>query len=657
MRSKYSEKDLLYIINSLTKKIKKAITFDYSVFATNFCENSKINYLQADTNKTAKSNYISDSLIGKSFTESDPILVEDIENNPLYNSSSDNPFQYNIKSIILIPCFFGRRKGDLFGTLLLYREHEKFNDDELKNANSITKKFIADNFNKIEPIASYLKECIDNKITSDLQSAFDVSQLREFFSSVVHDIRTPMNAIIGFLELIKEDANDTEKEYANAALKSAEMVISLVNDVLDFNKIISGNLDIDFHYFSLPEELESTSKVFYHTARKKKIDLISYFDPEIPYAIKSDPFRVKQIINNLLSNAIKFTDVEGEVDLEAFYNKENDTLIVNVRDNGIGISEKSIHTIFEPFKQADSTTSSKYGGTGLGLSIAKKLANMLGGDLTVRSKLGEGSTFTLTIPCHTIPGSPKYLEYSSSDFPMIYLIEGDESKHRYINHYSRYFERLDIPYEIIQHYEISEKNIDPKAILIGVKFNYESQATQDFIDSYIDQLIMIQHRMFIRLRDKHKNLFLLEAPVFPEKLFEALLNFEEKKKKTPLEEKQTSNKKILVVDDNAINRKLMEELATRLGSEVFTASDGQEAIEAFAKEPVDLIFIDQNMPVLSGTEAIKKIRSLPKGENVEIYGLTGTADDATIKTMIDAGANAILSKPVQISKLKEIILN
>jgi len=645
---------LIKIINKISSKLISDLSSDHIVFATTFCEGRELIFLEFDSDRILKNNYIKDSIVGHSLVELKPMIIKNLTELPLYQPSIDNPFRYNTRSLLIVPCYLDKTE-DCFGTLLLYKDTDSFTEVELETADSIVKKFISKNFNKVESATLPFIKCLHDILLSDLSSELKPNQLREFFSSVIHDIRTPMNAVIGFLELIKEDATDTDREYANAALKSAEMVIALVNDVLDFNKIVSGNLDIDLHYFSLPEELESSSRVFYHTARKKKIDLVSYFDPEIPYVIKSDPFRVKQIINNLLSNAIKFTDVEGEVYLEAFYDNKDDTLVIMVKDNGIGIEPESLERIFEPFKQANSTTSSKYGGTGLGLSISKKLSNMLGGDLSVESKVGKGSTFKLTLPCNTIPGTPKYLEYTPYDFPMVYLVEGDISKHRYIMYYSKYFEKLSIPFEIVPYKDIFNKVFEPDSILIAVKFNYESEVTQEFIDSYLDQLIMIQHSMFIRLKEKHKDLTVLEAPIFPEKLFDTLLNF--KKKNAPAkQEKLTSNKTILVVDDNAINRKLMEEIATRLGSKVYSASDGQEAIEIFSQHPVDLIFIDQNMPILSGTEAIKKIRSMPGTDKVSIYGLTGTTDDNTVKTMIDAGANAILSKPVQINKLKEIIL-
>lgn len=648
--------DLIEILKKIVSKIEDKIHIDHSVFATNFCNESEIVCLEFESDNGTKTTYSKYSLLGSSIIESRSILVQNIKENLLYHPSIDNPFHYDMKSMLVVPCSL-KDTDSIFGILLLYRNKDHFNSNEMKIVESLIKKFTLKNNDKLEKIVSPFSKCIQRKLIepNNYTSKVSAEHLREFFSSVIHDIRTPMNAVIGFLELIREDVTDTEREYADAALKSAEMVTALVSDVLDFNKIVSGNLAIDLHYFSLPEELESSSRLFYHTARKKKIDLISYFDPDIPYAIKSDPFRIKQIVNNLLSNAIKFTGIGGEVDLEVFYEKEEDKLIINVKDNGIGINQNSLKTIFEPFKQADSKTSSKYGGTGLGLSISKKLADMLGGNLTVISKAGEGSTFTLTLPCNTIPATPKYLEYLPSEFPRIYLVEGDESKHRYIKYYYKYFDKLGIPCEKIDYKDVFNTKIDPNSILIAIKFNYESEVTQNFIDKYLSQLIMIQHNMFIKLKDKHKNLRVIEAPIFPEKLFDTLLNF--KKRKIPTRHKKaSSNKKILVVDDNAINRKLMEEIATRLGSEVYSASDGEEAIKVFSKYPVDLIFIDQNMPILSGTAAIKKIRSLPGGDNVSIFGLTGSTDDKTVKSMIEAGANSILSKPVQMNKLKEIIL-
>jgi len=644
-----SNSELLIFLKHIYTTLESEISFDDIIFIISSCKELKIIYFNIKSGKTIEAELKKNSIAWDALaTNRAKISTSKREEN--------NPFNYGISSQIVIPCSTLDTKK-CFGAISIRRKSSDFSMEEMQRAEEIIEKIVSLDFSKIEKIARRFAYCLESMSLSKISQELNSNQLREFFSSVIHDIRTPMNAVIGFLELLKEDnLTNTQKEYIATALKSADMVVALINDVLDFNKIVSGNLDIDFHYFSLPDELKNSSLLFYHSARKKQIDLISYFDPNIPYVIKSDPFRIKQIVNNLLSNAIKFTDVGGKIVVEALYNQSKDILNISVKDSGIGIKESALKTIFEPFKQASSDTSLKYGGTGLGLTISKKLANMLGGDLRVQSRVNKGSIFTLTIPCHTIPGTPRYLEYSPEQFPPIYLIEGDESKYRYIKYFKKYFEELNISHKALTYKEFIDIKIEPTALIIATKLNFESKITQDLIKRYHNRLIVLQHKIFTHNSERYKDLFMLEAPIFPDKLFKAIVNFGKEKEETSKEvEKINSNKSVLIVDDNPINRKLLDEVCSRVGAKTYIASDGKEAVEIFKKYLIDLIFIDQNMPILSGTEAIRQIKALPNGANVTIYGLTGDANKETLDEMIRAGADNILTKPIKIKEIQNIL--
>ncbi len=589
-----------------------------------------------------------------------PLIENRLFESFLYNPSCDNPFGYEANALAAIPIILENQSSPC-ALIALFKS-------SLDDCDSYFKKGIIKELSVIlqnEFIKSDL-EC-DRELIVSLSptqskienSHSDTQQLiarsNEFFSSIIHDIRTPMNAIMGFLELLQEQADPKQRDWIKAAYKSGEMIVALINDVLDFNKIISGKLDVDFHYFSPVEELKNSALIFYHSAREKRIDLIVYFDPAIPYVIKSDPKRLKQIVNNLLSNAIKFTPKEGMVVLEMLYNSKNDTLKINVIDTGIGIDPEAQKRLFKPFVQASKSTSSHYGGTGLGLSISKKLSQLLGGELSINSREGKGSTFTLEIPCHSIPGTPSFLDFDFKNFPYIYLVEGTKSKHRYINYYERYFKELNLPHEITTPGELIKRDIDDKnSTLIGVRFDYEDEDTRLLLERYHNSLILLETQLYAQSSQIPDDITILDMPVFPQNLFETILNIK-KKESLELHGDRKSDKRVLLVDDSPINLKLMDEIAQRLGAKTFSANDGQEAIEIFEKEKIDIILIDQNMPTLNGTEAIRKIRSLPQGEDVLIYGLTGDADNEILRQMRQAGANAVLSKPVQIKKLREIL--
>ena len=197
----------------------------------------------------------------------------------------------------------------------------------------------------------------------------NIGRQQEFFSSTIHDIRTPMNSIMGFLELLNLDESDIKKrEYIDLAYKSSQTVATLINDVLDISKIEAGKLDINIQFVSIIQEFENLSLLFSYMTSKKKIDFISCYDPIIPYIIRTDIARIKQIIGNLLSNAIKFTPIGGYIEFKIRYNEGSDSITISIKDNGIGISKEQQKNIFRPFGQASKATSTQYGGTGLGLT-------------------------------------------------------------------------------------------------------------------------------------------------------------------------------------------------------------------------------------------------------------------------------------------------
>lgn len=218
----------------------------------------------------------------------------------------------------------------------------------------------------------------------------------EFLANMSHEIRTPLNAIIGFIDLLKEQETDNEKlGYLNIVSVSSKSLVTIINDILDFSKIESGKLTIEQIDFDTHEEFGMTKELFRAKADEKNINLqIEYKD--VPQYLKSDILRIKQIISNLLSNAIKFTPKGKSITVFVEYKEKR--LLVSVKDEGVGIQPDKLETIFEAFSQEELSTSRKYGGTGLGLSISSRLANLLGGELKVKSQLGAGSEFYFQIP-------------------------------------------------------------------------------------------------------------------------------------------------------------------------------------------------------------------------------------------------------------------
>ena len=283
-----------------------------------------------------------------------------------------------------------------------------------------------------------------------------------FLSQVSHEIRTPLNAIIGFIKLLKEKVTDVESlHFIDTIQKSSYLLLDIINDLLDLNKINSGKLSIESIPFNPHKEFEALIALHTAKANEKAITFHTRIDPALPGSITSDPLRLKQVIGNLLSNAIKFTPENGEVALDIGFDKIRNRLHVSVRDSGIGIAPSRQQNVFDAFTQAEDSTAREYGGTGLGLTICSKLVSMLHGELKLQSGVGEGSTFSFEIPldpCEsriadiskekrvhtetdTLPSQPRRFQGT------VLLVEDNETNQMYMQ---IILEQLGLAYEIAE---------------------------------------------------------------------------------------------------------------------------------------------------------------------------------------------------------------
>ena len=238
------------------------------------------------------------------------------------------------------------------------------------------------------------------KLEKEKQIAVNATKAKsDFLANMSHEIRTPLNAMMGFIDIIKSSEKSNEnKEYLNIVKDSGNSLMSIINDILDFSKIESGNMTLERVQFDLKRTVKDIGLLFYEKAKEKNIDIKIHFDNNLPNIINGDPVRFRQVASNLISNAIKFTLAHGTVKMNVLYDKDNSVLTLEIEDNGVGIASENIDKILKPFEQEDSSTTRKYGGTGLGLSICSNLIKLMGGELKVKSKLGEGSTFYFSIP-------------------------------------------------------------------------------------------------------------------------------------------------------------------------------------------------------------------------------------------------------------------
>ncbi len=369
-------------------------------------------------------------------------------------------------------------------------------------------------------------------------------------------------------------------------------------------------------------------------------------------------------MNNLLNNAIKFTPNKGSIVLELLYDKERDGLTVSVKDNGIGISKEMQKNIFTPYTQEKSSTSREYGGTGLGLSISQQLSVLLGGKMELESEEGKGSKFYFTIPCNTKKGTVSSIEKEKLKGLSV-LIYDSKNSNIAIGTAKRYLENFHLPVKETKQDE-SLKSIRKKEFDILVILKEDTVSQEEEIQEILDtgkSVILVEDGYF----EEEHNWFVgkierVNSPLLPHDLFHAILEFisptDNKVKETSADLEKMKGKRILVVDDNAINLKFMKEILKILHIETTLAHTGEESIEKFENAKPDMIFMDENMPGMQGGEAIALIRKMEKKNKLKstvIIGLTGDGDKKIKEGLLSSGANEVLTKPIQLKEITDTI--
>ncbi len=510
------------------------------------------------------------------------------------------------------------------------------------------------------------------------KEAIEASRIKsEFLANMSHEIRTPLNGIIGFTQLLKKsDLTIRQEDYLNTIINSSDSLLNIINEVLDFSKIEAGKLVLDHAPFYLRDLIQDTLTLLAPAAHHKQLELISLVYRDTPRTLIGDAQRIKQILTNLIGNAIKFTH-EGNIVVRAMLEDEDDSFALlrfSVQDTGIGMHELEQNALFQAFTQADHSLTRQAGGTGLGLTISKRLVEHMGGEISVTSTIGEGSEFSFSLRLEKADsGELSSIEIKHPSHRAI-LYEPHSLALQAIAHQLEdcglHVDCIDNLDAILAKVQAAEASVAPYHLAV-LSINTKQHPLHQ-LKNIFSQLQQRQCEVLLLCSTSDFNIFqnnlgkpfceqMLSKPACHRRLQHAvnnLLAIQNPASEQSLTGPEQHQLHALCVDDNPANLLLIKTLLQDMGARVSSADNGHTALALFQQHSFDIVFMDIQMPVMSGQQCTAAMREWEHNQQLEttpIIAVTAHALANETHLFLQAGLNDCLSKPISEQSLAQAI--